>query len=229
MTHKMKIKDDAVSPVVGVMLMLVVTIIIAAVVSAFAGGIGGSQVKTPQASFLITTGWVVSDSGAVSTSQYDFAIHHTGGDPVPTKDTQLITYLTLPNGSVVKHVQSPISCYDCMNSWGSLTCTRAPHLYDNQKYGFPCGNPTAGYQSGAWFGNATWMPGDVARTYQLAYTAELFGLVPDASMYPVADDATIKVGTDLLTQCINNHSQLEVKLLHTPSGKYIIDQKVNLQ
>jgi len=31
-------KDDAVSPVVGVMLMLVVTIIIAAVVSAFAGG-----------------------------------------------------------------------------------------------------------------------------------------------------------------------------------------------
>lgn len=34
-------KDDAVSPVVGVMLMLVVTIIIAAVVATFAGGLAG--------------------------------------------------------------------------------------------------------------------------------------------------------------------------------------------
>jgi len=45
---------DAVSPVVGVMLMLVVTIIIAAVVSAFAGGLGGSQQKTPQVSITAT-------------------------------------------------------------------------------------------------------------------------------------------------------------------------------
>ncbi|MDO9036134.1 MAG: type IV pilin N-terminal domain-containing protein [Methanoregula sp.] len=43
-----QINNNAVSPVVGVMLMLVVTIIIAAVVSAFAGGLGGSQQKTPQ-------------------------------------------------------------------------------------------------------------------------------------------------------------------------------------
>jgi flagellin-like protein len=40
--------DRAVSPVVGVMLMLVVTIIIAAVVSGFAGGlIGSNNQKTP--------------------------------------------------------------------------------------------------------------------------------------------------------------------------------------
>jgi FlaG/FlaF family flagellin (archaellin) len=45
-------RNSAVSPVVGVMLMLVVTIIIAAVVSAFAGGLGGSQVKTPQATIV---------------------------------------------------------------------------------------------------------------------------------------------------------------------------------
>jgi hypothetical protein len=43
-------RDSAVSPVVGVMLMLVVTIIIAAVVSAFAGGLGSDQSKTPQTS-----------------------------------------------------------------------------------------------------------------------------------------------------------------------------------
>jgi len=46
--------DEAVSPVVGVMLMLVVTIIIAAVVSGFAGGLAGSQEKVPQASVVAT-------------------------------------------------------------------------------------------------------------------------------------------------------------------------------
>lgn len=49
----MKIKtnrsENAVSPVVGVMLMLVVTIIIAAVVSSFAGGLSESTSTTPQA------------------------------------------------------------------------------------------------------------------------------------------------------------------------------------
>ncbi|MDD1685806.1 type IV pilin [Methanoregula sp.] len=224
-----KSRDAGVSPVVGVMLMLVVTIIIAAVVSAFAGGLGGSQQKTPQASLQIKTGWVVGDDGTISTSNYDISFEHMGGDAIMTKDTQLITYLTLPNGTVVRHVQSPTSSYNCMNLYGSVSCTRAPHVYDNQKYGFPCGNAVTGFQSSAWFGNATWMSGDIARTYQMAYTAELLGLVPDASMYPTPDNIAITAGIDVLKECISNHSQIEVKLLHVPSGKYIIDKKVNLQ
>ncbi|MDH7510691.1 MAG: type IV pilin N-terminal domain-containing protein [Methanolinea sp.] len=47
-------KDSAVSPVVGVMLMLVVTIIIAAVVSGFAGGLVGENKKTLQASIKVS-------------------------------------------------------------------------------------------------------------------------------------------------------------------------------
>ncbi|MDD4484635.1 MAG: type IV pilin N-terminal domain-containing protein [Methanoregula sp.] len=50
----MRCKDAAVSPVVGVMLMLVVTIIIAAVVSAFAGGMASGTSKAPQASIAVT-------------------------------------------------------------------------------------------------------------------------------------------------------------------------------
>lgn len=46
-------KDNAVSPVVGVMLMLVITIVIAAVVSVFAGGVIG-DVETPsQTTFMV--------------------------------------------------------------------------------------------------------------------------------------------------------------------------------
>ena len=44
-------KEDAVSPVVGVMLMLVVTIIIAAVVAVFASGIATDSSSTPIAQF----------------------------------------------------------------------------------------------------------------------------------------------------------------------------------
>lgn len=50
----LKKRDDAVSPVIGVMLMLVVTIIIAAVISGFAGGVMTSQEPTPSASFDVS-------------------------------------------------------------------------------------------------------------------------------------------------------------------------------
>ena len=42
-------KEDAVSPVIGVMLMLVVTIVIAAVVAAFAGGLATETESAPVA------------------------------------------------------------------------------------------------------------------------------------------------------------------------------------
>jgi len=65
--------EDAVSPVVGIMLMLVVTIIIAAVVSGFAGGVMKGQAKAPQATiqgkFSTTTG---------------LQIIHGGGEALPT-------------------------------------------------------------------------------------------------------------------------------------------------
>ena len=69
----MKNNEHAVSPVVAVMLMLVVTIIIAAIVSGFAGGLMKGQTKAPQATiqgkFSVTTG---------------MEIIHAGGDSIPT-------------------------------------------------------------------------------------------------------------------------------------------------
>ena len=75
-------RETAVSPVVGVMLMLVVTIIIAAVVAAFAGGSLSNTPKTPSA----TIKGVFSQSGGMQ-------IIHAGGDTIPTQD--LVFELTL--------------------------------------------------------------------------------------------------------------------------------------
>jgi flagellin-like protein len=70
--------ERAVSPVVGVMLMLVVTIIIAAVVSAFAGGVVGGTSKTPQAAI----------QGTYSQTK-GMTITHSGGDAIPLATTTI--------------------------------------------------------------------------------------------------------------------------------------------
>lgn len=71
-------KDDAVSPVVGVMLMLVVTIIIAAVVSGFAGGIISGGDKAPNA--VIIAGYSQSKG---------FWMENTGPDDLSTMSTNV--------------------------------------------------------------------------------------------------------------------------------------------
>lgn len=71
--------ESAVSPVVGVMLMLVVTIIIAAVVSAYAGGTASSETKPPQA--LISAKFSVANG---------MTINHDGGDTLALKQIQFL-------------------------------------------------------------------------------------------------------------------------------------------
>jgi FlaG/FlaF family flagellin (archaellin) len=82
----MNTSHDAVSPVVGVMLMLVVTIIIAAVVSAFAGGLAQSTSKAPQLSI-----------GAEARNSSYILIDHKGGDPVSAGTISVRTFI--PSGT----------------------------------------------------------------------------------------------------------------------------------
>jgi len=76
---KMFSYDNAVSPVIGILLMLVVTLVIAAVVSGFAGGLVSGQSKTPQAQI---TGKLSIGDG--------FSIKHAGGDPLVTNDLVIV-------------------------------------------------------------------------------------------------------------------------------------------
>jgi FlaG/FlaF family flagellin (archaellin) len=71
--------DSAVSPVVGVMLMLVVTIIIASVISAYAGGLSGTREKAPQVSIAVK-------AYNNSTIYFD----HMGGDGFSIDDLTII-------------------------------------------------------------------------------------------------------------------------------------------
>ena len=87
MTKKMNI-EHAVSPVVGVMLMLVVTIIIAAIVSAFPGGLATGTSKAPQ----MTMNATFSNSSGMT-------IMHQGGDSISTLTTHFVVTPTSDFGT----------------------------------------------------------------------------------------------------------------------------------
>jgi flagellin-like protein len=68
--------DDAVSPVIGVILMVAITVILAAVIGTFVLGLGGSVQQTaPQASFTF-------DYTENSGGNDDLDITHDGGDSI---------------------------------------------------------------------------------------------------------------------------------------------------
>ncbi len=91
--------NSAVSPVVGVMLMLVVTIIIAAVVSGFAGGLASDQSRAPQATLICSpviesiqdedeTNWA-SDYPSGFEADNGLLFEHKGGDAFSLADIDI--------------------------------------------------------------------------------------------------------------------------------------------
>ncbi|MBQ4415250.1 MAG: type IV pilin N-terminal domain-containing protein [Methanomicrobium sp.] len=81
--------EEAVSPVVGVMLMLVITIIIAAVVSGFAGQLTGNAKSAPSVTMDIS----IKNSGLEATSAFVANVLSVS-DPIPTKDLKMTTVWT---------------------------------------------------------------------------------------------------------------------------------------
>lgn len=222
--------EHAVSPVVGVMLMLVVTIIIAAVVSAFSGGLASDTKATPQASIDVK----------ISTSGMQFKL--LSGDPLPTKDLAIITYYTNSTGRTIRHEQTgtsnPTDVYGAMNyteycEWGYdsycsigndvRSLVRVPYLSD-MRYGYAgsySARDNASWTTGSKnlhsdFGNFTWTPGDIMITGSAAGTADLLGINDQST-------TTKHVITD---PEFGSGSVVDVKILHVPSGRYLFDKEV---
>ncbi|MFD1646043.1 type IV pilin [Haloarchaeobius litoreus] len=67
--------DDAVSPVIGVILMVAITVILAAVIGAFVLNIGGNQETAPQTQF----DWEYSDNATAGGTNDNVLVTHGGG------------------------------------------------------------------------------------------------------------------------------------------------------
>ena len=87
-----KKSDDAVSPVIGVMLMLVITVVVAGVIAAFGTGMVGETESAPNVVldvkileyYQALPGSTLYDSGGP-----DFQIRHVSGDPLDTGDIEI--------------------------------------------------------------------------------------------------------------------------------------------
>jgi hypothetical protein len=75
--------ESAVSPVIGVLLMLTLTLIIAAIVNSFAGGLMDTKDKSP----VVT---LQSEFHREDGKKWNLTIHHISGDPLPTCCVNLI-------------------------------------------------------------------------------------------------------------------------------------------
>ncbi|WP_052418813.1 type IV pilin N-terminal domain-containing protein [Methanolacinia paynteri] len=110
-----KSDNNAVSPVVGVMMMLVVTIIIAAVVSAFAGSSMDNQQKAPQATiqgkFSIGTGMEIIHMGgdALATNDLVFTVRNS---PVFGPNLEQATSQIIDKKLITDGRERPLDCGD---------------------------------------------------------------------------------------------------------------------
>jgi flagellin-like protein len=74
--------DDAVSPVIGVILMVAITVILAAVIGTFVLGLGSEVQETPAAQFTF-------EETTVSGNE-EVRITHDGGDPVSRDNLKVV-------------------------------------------------------------------------------------------------------------------------------------------
>ena len=95
--------ESGVSPVIGVMLMLVVTIIIAAVVSAFAGGVTDTSTDVPIAAFefKIYKDFIIASHGPGAGAMV-VAIMKSG-EAIDTQHLKIVSYYEGADGNIISH------------------------------------------------------------------------------------------------------------------------------
>lgn len=202
-------KDDGVSPVVGVMLMLSVTVIIAAIVSAAAGGLSGTEKQAPSAILEVHFYDNRSYNGGAFSSD-TMTVEHVSGNPLQTKDLSISTYFRntsgLIRGSLTGEKYVEVSSKNC----GLL------YINNPDRFGDPRqSTDITGYQS--WFGNASavLMAGDV-----LVTPAQYFGSSNNSALHQI-----LAIDPDA-DPAYRTGAVVSVKIVHIPSGQVIYDKDV---
>jgi len=227
------ITEDAVSPVIGVMLMLVVTIIIAAVVSTFAGGMMKSEQTAPQASFEC----VISNDGTWGGSSFDLTCLAVS-EGIPTKDLKLVTSWKASDGTtggetITGPSTEPNTHYDVFSG--------APNTTYHSPLGFGPGVrnwvASGNYNASQDFGNYTIMAGTAMHNSAYGWSEATggYGVTPDTRyQYTNGSRHNLANGdVDGITAILGenwHHLQpgnvVAVKLVHIPSGKVIFEKNV---
>jgi len=256
MTHTQSYASryDAVSPVVGVMLMLVVTIIIAAVVSAFAGGLTSGQKSAPTMSADIH---ILNSGTWTDTSGFTMTVTSVS-EPIPTKDLRITTSWTASDGTTGGAIIVPWdgNWAHCNYQYGAYS---GPISAGQAPWGFGAGvnqstvgaSITTSYDGTTYkatvypdqfFGNYTFITGTMIKnTASSAYGNSNYG----STFYQYGNYSSYTYGLTLINGALTadgpqsllgqqwNHLRpgdiVTVKITHTPSGKVILDKNIAVE
>ena len=226
----MRYYEEGVSPVVGVMLMLVVTIIIAAVVSGFAGGLTVGAESAPSVVMDIS----IKNTGLQATSSFVANVLSVS-EPIPTKDLKMTTYWT-KNGQSHTTVSDGSSNVFGWDVGKMPTPSTAPWGYGNGISGVNSGAPSNSDQQ---FGNYVLLAGTCLKAMPAGQGGGFVGTA-DTSGYGLdnayaykdwiysagskADGMQAVLGEGW--EALRTGDVVKVTVTHMPSGKIIVDKNV---
>jgi archaeal type IV pilus assembly protein PilA len=211
--------DDGVSPVVGVMLMLSVTVIIAAIVSAAAGGLSGTEKKAPSAILEVR---FYDNLSYGSFSANTMKIEHISGNPLQTKDLSITTYFRNESGQLIKGYllgEKAVAGDAAWDNFDSGTYSGVLFINDQDRFGSPLQSSDKGYKS--WFGNtsAVLMTGDM-----LVTPAQFCG--PSQPHKNPGLNYILNFDTTDPASGYRAGAVISTKIVHIPSGQVIFDKDV---
>lgn len=224
--------DDAISPVVGVMLMLVVTIIIAAVVSGFSGDLVGSKDKTPSISLDVQ----IKNTGLYASSVFQAKVVSVS-DPIPTSKLKLVTHWTNSTGGTGgATVTGGNNVFGWTWKSGSSFNGAAPWGAGPGVAALNTGVPTSPEQQ---FGNYTLLGGTTMYAYPAGQSGGYINS-PGTSGYGVVTQGTYSgwsytpgSAVDGMQAVLGNNWEtlrtgevVNVKLIYVPTGTTVFDHDV---
>ena len=228
-------KEDAVSPVIGVMLMLVVTIIVAAVVTAFAGGLGTSVEKAPNAVLDVkiysahdiagSMGMLYDGKGYAP----DLTVTHMSGDPIDTADTKFIFSWKNATTGQLYHFEYAGGEGD-VSYEGTYSGTKPGALYSNDGsvdeedvFGKVVLTSGMQMQSGSQNLKIVWMEGKTTVHTGSPFMDVIFKAENGEYTKATATDSIYSGG---VMSILPKGTAVSVQLLHVPSGQLIYDKEV---
>ena len=216
-----KKSDDAVSPVIGVMLMLVVTIVIAGVIAAFGTGMTTDMEPAPNVvlDVEIINYDMMLDGGAYGTlSGPDFRITHVSGDTLDTGDIELRFSWTNRTGTKFHSTYSTDTHTDIYTLYVEVTSA-----YLNGKNG----------DMGITFGEAELEPGFTLKTgvkFLGDITADTGEHIGSPYMDRIFNNNEVITKNTFNDKGIMEHlekgTKVDVTILHIPSNSIIYDKAV---
>ena len=234
-----KKSDDAVSPVIGVMLMLVITIVVAGVIAAFGTSMAGDVEPAPN---VVLDVKILSNFGALAEEHGelvgpDFQILHVSGDPLDTGDIEIRMEWNDPDGKFHESSYSAaVFKENHPNGVSGQGGTRNQPMYvktsvpdigagDSYTYGSQSNHPYDYY-----FGDAVLTTG-LRLTASTDYLKLGANNVGSEFMDSIFDSSgTIKTANSVtdpgIMKCLPRGTPVDITIIHIPSSTIIYEKEV---